>query len=69
MSDQLKLQLSSMKLEINNQKGIVYPTVHIYEGTTDEELENIRRQTLEQFKKLIIDVNKAGFNMALGASE
>lgn len=58
MENSYIIPTSSIKLDVT-AKGLIVPTVHVYVGATDEQLDTIRRQSMDQLKKIIIDINEA----------
>jgi hypothetical protein len=56
MENDFVVQRSSLKLDVT-AKGLVVPTWHIYSGTTDQELDIIRKQAIDQLKKTISEIN------------
>lgn len=55
---------SSLKLDFL-AKGQIVPIWHIYSGATDEELDTIRRQSIEQLRKTVAEIkNTSAVNLA-----
>ena len=56
--------LSYIKFE-TSVKGIVQPTISVKVGTTNEEMDIIRKIAVEQLIKTVIDVKNNKFNCAI----
>ena len=62
------VQKSGIKLECNT-KGLIIPTIHVYTGTTDEELDTARNQAIDQLKKIILEFGGNPDNIRLATEQ
>ena len=55
MENNYVMPVSSLKLD-STAKGLVTLTWHIYKDTTEEALDTIRKQTIDQFIKTVAEL-------------
>lgn len=58
MENEYVKQTSSIKLDCT-AKGLIVPTIHVYVGANNEDLELARKQAILQLKKTIIELHEA----------
>jgi len=66
MENNSVVPVSSIKLD-TTAKGLVVPTIHIYIGATEEQLNEIRKMAINQFKLTIAEIEKEGFTTVVNA--
>jgi hypothetical protein len=68
MENDFVVPTSSIKLDCT-AKGLVVPTIHVYVGATNDQLEMIRMQAIDQLKKTIIELNDLKLSTVIAPSE
>lgn len=64
MENEIVRPTSSIKLD-TTAKGLIVPTIHVYLGAADIDLEIMRKQAVEQLKKAVIELKQNNFNTAI----
>lgn len=67
MENDFVVPTSSIKLDCT-AKGLVVPTVHVYVGATDEQLDQIRKMAVNQLKRVIIELEESKLTTVVNAS-